>query len=187
WNEAELNCQSSASQVIGFPFPSWLSTSPNATSAADEFISCTLDNLQPATTYSAYITIATLVKHEGAQSGRFNFTTKPAIYPCFYLQIKRCDQCMHVCKVRGYGFSSCYHALFTFPEPLRLNLSSFLHDYPTPSVPTYLHAVSVDPTSIQLLWSPPARPNGKIVFYKIRYMPMPLERNDFLSSDACYS
>ncbi|VDL62968.1 unnamed protein product [Hymenolepis diminuta] len=115
WNEAELNCQSSASQVIGFPFPSWLSTSPNVTSAADEFISCTLDNLQPATTYSAYITIATLVKHEGAQSGRFNFTTKPA----------------------------------------------------TPSVPTYLHAVSVDPTSIQLLWSPPARPNGKIVFYKI--------------------
>nr|CDS27999.2 tyrosine kinase [Hymenolepis microstoma] len=135
WNEAELNCQSSSSQGVGFPFPSWSPVSSNATSAAEEFISCTLDNLQPATSYSAYITIATLVKHEGAQSGRFNFTTKPA----------------------------------------------------TPSAPTYLHAVSVDPTSIQLLWSPPARPNGKIVFYKILYEPMPLERSDFLSSDACYN
>ncbi|VDO04942.1 unnamed protein product [Rodentolepis nana] len=135
WNEAELNCQSPASQVVGFPFPSYPPVTPNASSAAEEFITCTLDNLQPATSYSAYITIATLVKHEGAQSGRFNFTTKPA----------------------------------------------------TPSGPRYLHAVSIDPTSIQLLWSPPDRPNGMIVFYKIHYKPMPLERSDFLSSDACYN
>lgn len=56
-----------------------------------------------------------------------------------------------------------------------------------PSTPTLLHAISAGPTSIQLLWSPPNRPNGKIVEYRIRYMAMPLEKNDFLSSDACYS
>lgn len=45
---------------------------------ANDFLTCQLDNLAPATSYSAFVTVATLSKHEGAQSRRFFFTTKPA-------------------------------------------------------------------------------------------------------------
>ncbi|KAL5109940.1 hypothetical protein TcWFU_002385 [Taenia crassiceps] len=148
WNEVELNCglpQPPSSSPQGVP-PSHfrVGSSPSRSSSSfggggggggEEVLTCLLENLAPATTYSAFITIATLSKHEGAQSRRFHFTTKPA----------------------------------------------------TPSTPTFLRAISAGPTSIQLLWNPPNRPNGKIVEYRIRYLQMKLEKNDFLSRDACYS
>eukprot|EP00108_Taenia_solium_P005524 TsM_000256600 transcript=TsM_000256600 gene=TsM_000256600 len=148
WNEVELNCglpqpPSSSPQGVS-PSQFRVGSSPSRGSSSvgsggsgggEEVLTCLLDNLAPATTYSAFITIATLSKHEGAQSRRFHFTTKPA----------------------------------------------------TPSTPTFLRAISAGPTSIQLLWNPPNRPNGKIVEYRIRYLQMKLEKNDFLSRDACYS
>lgn len=98
WNEVELNCNpmatqisSSASAFSNFPIAGASSSTSSSSSPPnlrdsrvngiirpDEYVTCTLDNLAPATAYSAYITIATLIKHEGAQSGRFNFTTKPS-------------------------------------------------------------------------------------------------------------
>ncbi|CDS42114.1 insulin growth factor 1 receptor beta [Echinococcus multilocularis] len=138
WNEAELNC--GLPQFPSSPSQFRISASSSRGSASiggggEEVLTCLLENLAPATTYSAFITIATLSKHEGAQSRRFHFTTKPA----------------------------------------------------TPSAPTFLRAISAGPTSIQLLWNPPNRPNGKIVEYRIRYLQMKLEKNDFLSRDACYN
>ncbi|VDN21331.1 unnamed protein product [Dibothriocephalus latus] len=47
-------------------------------SSEPDMLMCTLDSLLPASSYSAFITIATLSKHEGARSRRFHFTTKPA-------------------------------------------------------------------------------------------------------------
>ncbi|VDM20058.1 unnamed protein product [Hydatigera taeniaeformis] len=148
WNEVELNCglpQSPSSLTHGASSSQFrTASSPSRGShsvvgggggVGEEILTCLLDNLAPATTYSAFITIATLSKHEGAQSRRFHFTTKPA----------------------------------------------------TPSTPTFLRAISAGPTSIQLLWNPPNRPNGKIVEYRIRYLQMKLEKNDFLSRDACYN
>uniref|UniRef100_A0A5K3FV77 receptor protein-tyrosine kinase n=2 Tax=Mesocestoides corti TaxID=53468 RepID=A0A5K3FV77_MESCO len=129
WNEVELSCSLPPSSNNLTPSMSI------GSSHGDEILTCQLDNLAPATSYSAFITIATLSKHEGAQSRRFQFTTKPA----------------------------------------------------TPSTPTSLRALSAGPTSIQLHWDPPSRPNGKIAEYRIRYTQMKLEKNDFLSRDACYS
>nr|VZI48547.1 unnamed protein product [Spirometra erinaceieuropaei] len=80
WNEVELNCRPPAQSSSPPPALS----SPSRTNASDksapepEMLTCSLDSLSPASSYSAFITIATLSKHEGARSRRFHFTTKPA-------------------------------------------------------------------------------------------------------------
>lgn len=96
WNEVELNCgllQSFSSQTpsasqfrVGSPSSSASLRSSSGSSGnagasssdGEEMLTCQLENLSPATAYSAFITIATLNKYGGSQSQRFHFTTKPA-------------------------------------------------------------------------------------------------------------
>uniref|UniRef100_A0A0X3PZ74 receptor protein-tyrosine kinase n=1 Tax=Schistocephalus solidus TaxID=70667 RepID=A0A0X3PZ74_SCHSO len=77
WNEVELNCRPPTKSLQALSSSPRINTTGKGSQEPD-MLTCTLDSLSPATSYSAFITIATLSKHEGARSQRFHFTTKPA-------------------------------------------------------------------------------------------------------------